>query len=61
MERAGREDAERVQARDSGTRAGVEVGPGVKGSREVTEGTVRGKRRDQRVKRQKAGVRRGSP
>lgn len=43
MERAGREDAERVQALDSGTRAGVEVGQGVRGSREATEGKVRGK------------------
>lgn len=57
MERAGREDAERERARDSSAR-GRRSGAGWRGSREVTEGRVRGKYRDQRVKSQEAGARR---
>lgn len=57
MERAGREDTEREQVRNSSVR-GRKSGAGWKGSREVTEGKVKGKYRDQRVKSQEERARR---
>lgn len=57
MERAGHEDTGREQVRDSGAR-GRRSGAGWKGSRELTEGKVKGKYRDQRVKSQEERARR---